>query len=338
MQKQKQECKECGGEIIHDEQTKGSYCKKCGVVIEEQGIDPGPEWRNQENKRENRKRTGAPITPSKHDWGLSTNISPADRDYRGSHLSQKQKTKFRRIRKWHKRSKGGENKSRSLKNGLGEIDRMATALGIPENTQEVSAVIFRQASNENLLPGRSLESIASASIYIACRKEKISRSFEEVNTVSRVNKNKIISSYKMVSRELSIKVPTSTPREYIPRFCTLVGAPHEIEAEAQRLQQNYCETVNISGISPLSIAAAAIYAAGIKLNMMIPQTYIEEKTEVSNYTIRSNYRNILEADEETDLSAYYNRGEIEKHPTAITQALHDVNKVTYFHHEAIKDD
>lgn len=338
MQKQKQECKECGGEIIQDEQTKGTYCKKCGIVIKEQRIDPGPEWRNFKDKRENRKRTGAPIKPSKHDWGLSTTISSADKDYRGNDLNPKQKAKFKRMRKWQKRSRNGKDKSRSLKNGLSEVDRMATALGIPENTKEVSAMIFRQASNENLLPGRSIESIASASIYIACRKEKISRSFEEVNTVSRVNKKKIISSYKMVSRELSIKVPTSTPGEYIPRFCTLLNVPHKIEAEAQRLQQNYCETVNISGISPLSIAAAAIYAAGIKLNMMIPQTYIFEKTEVSDYTIRSNYRDILEADEETDLSPYYNRDEIEKHPSAITQALHDVDKVTYLHHEAIKDD
>lgn len=47
-------------------------CSECGLVINEQSIDRGPEWYN--DNIDTAKRTDAPLTPARHDCGLSTVI------------------------------------------------------------------------------------------------------------------------------------------------------------------------------------------------------------------------------------------------------------------------
>ena len=39
------ECPECGGKLITDEERGETVCSECGLVVEEDEIDHGPEWR-----------------------------------------------------------------------------------------------------------------------------------------------------------------------------------------------------------------------------------------------------------------------------------------------------
>jgi len=58
--------------------------RDCGLVIDEQRIDHGPEWRTHD--QDQRKRTGAPLTAARHDRGLSTEIGRG-KDANGNNLS-----------------------------------------------------------------------------------------------------------------------------------------------------------------------------------------------------------------------------------------------------------
>ncbi len=74
-------------------------------------------------------------------------------------------------------------KERNLKQALGEIDRMASALGLPDNVREMAAVIYRRALNEDLLPGRSIEGVATPALYAAARQAGVPRSLDEITEV-----------------------------------------------------------------------------------------------------------------------------------------------------------
>jgi len=64
------QCPECDGRVTTN--AVETVCEDCGLVINEQRIDHGPEWRSfDEDERE---RTGAPLTAARHDRGLSTEI------------------------------------------------------------------------------------------------------------------------------------------------------------------------------------------------------------------------------------------------------------------------
>ncbi|MFB6232912.1 MAG: TFIIB-type zinc ribbon-containing protein, partial [Haloarculaceae archaeon] len=38
-------CPECGGNLASDAEHGETVCEECGLVVEEDEIDPGPEWR-----------------------------------------------------------------------------------------------------------------------------------------------------------------------------------------------------------------------------------------------------------------------------------------------------
>ncbi len=62
---------ECNGRLATNAVEK-TNCEDCGLVIDEQRIDYGPEWRTHE--QDQRKRTCAPLTAACRDRGLSTEI------------------------------------------------------------------------------------------------------------------------------------------------------------------------------------------------------------------------------------------------------------------------
>ncbi len=76
---------------------------------------------------------------------------------------------MQRLRKWNERFRTRDSKERNLKQALGEIDRMASALGLPTNVRETASVIYRRALDEDLLPGRSIEGVSTACVYAAAR-------------------------------------------------------------------------------------------------------------------------------------------------------------------------
>ena len=135
-------CPECGGSLRSDSGRGETVCTDCGLVVQEDEIDPGPEWRAFDAKEKDQKsRVGAPTTNTMHDKGLSTNIDWRDRDAYGNSLSSNQRQKMQRLRKWNERFRTRDSKERNLKQALGEIDRMASALGLPENVRETASVI-----------------------------------------------------------------------------------------------------------------------------------------------------------------------------------------------------
>jgi transcription initiation factor TFIIB len=133
-------CGECGGRLINDEERAEILCEDCGLVTEVDRIDPGPEWRAfNPQERDRKSRVGAPTTTMMHDKGLSTNIGWQDKDAYGKSLSPRQREKMQRLRRWNERFRTRNSKERNLKQALGEIDRMASALGLPENVREMAS-------------------------------------------------------------------------------------------------------------------------------------------------------------------------------------------------------
>ncbi|MES3162465.1 MAG: TFIIB-type zinc ribbon-containing protein, partial [Halorubrum sp.] len=124
-------CPECDGQVITDEEHGETVCTDCGLVVEADSVDRGPEWRAFDSREKDEKsRVGAPTTNTMHDKGLSTNIDWRDKDAYGRSLGARQRQKMQRLRKWNERFRTRDSKERNLKQALGEIDRMASALGL----------------------------------------------------------------------------------------------------------------------------------------------------------------------------------------------------------------
>jgi transcription initiation factor TFIIB len=295
-QEQEHVCPECDGRLASDTEHGETVCTECGLVVEEDEIDHGPEWRAfNPGEKDQKSRVGAPTTNMMHDNGLSTNIGWQDKDAYGNSLNSRQRQKMQRLRTWNERFRTRDSRERNLKQALGEIDRMSSALGLPENVRETASVIYRRALADDLLPGRSIEGVATAAVYAAARQAGVPRSLDEVEMVSRVDKMELTRTYRYVIRELGLEIKPADPNSYVPRFASDLGLTEEAERRARELIKSAREAGILSGKSPVGLAAAAIYAAALLTNQKVTQSQVSTVANISEVTIRNRYKELLEA-------------------------------------------
>ena len=207
MEDRQRKCPECEStNIIRDPRHAELYCADCGMVIAENLVDLGPEWRSYNEEQADKIRTGPPMSYRTHNKGLST-------------PTPKVLLRTKRLRGII--SMDGSEKSLSF--ALGEIDRMASTLKLPNDIKEAASVLYRRAAKQNLIKGRSIEELVSAMLYIICRQYGVPRTLKEIAEVSRSPLKKIRRAYIFLLRKFGLKVAPADPSHYIPRFCSALG-------------------------------------------------------------------------------------------------------------------
>jgi len=267
----------------------------CGLVLRDRIIDQGPEWRAfDKDQREKRARVGAPMTMTLHDKGLSTMIDWRNRDSFGKDLAPKKRAQIYRLRKWQRRIRVSDATERNLTFALSELERMASHLILPKSVRESAAVLYRRAVEQRLIRGRSIEGVAAASLYAACRKCKVPRTLDEIARISRVGKKEIGRSYRFIARELKIAIPPTNPIDYIPRFTSALSLSGKVQSKAIEILKDAHEIGLTSGRGPTGVAAAAIYIASVLLNRRRTQRDVAEVARVTEVTVRNRYKEIVE--------------------------------------------
>jgi len=304
IEEQEKKCGSCGsGTTRRDYQRNQLICENCGRILKEDIKDMGPEWRAfDQQEHEDKSRAGPPSTETIHDKGLSTQIDWKNRDGRGQNLSPKRRSRMYRLRKWQKRIRVSGAKDRNLATALSEIDRMSSQLGLPKKARESASKIYRYAVKEDLIRGRSIESVASAALYASCRENQIPRTLEEIAEVSRVDKKDIGKSYRLISRELGIRLSPIDPSRYVARFGSELGVSGEVRMKAIDLIRKAKEKRITSGKSPVGIAAAALYIAAVMEGERRTQREVAEVSDMTEVTVRNRYKELVdEFDLEVDL-------------------------------------
>jgi transcription initiation factor TFIIB len=289
-------CPECEStHLIKDYDHGELICDTCGLVIEDFIIDQNAEWRAYDSQeKEKRARTGSPMTLTRHDKGLSTEIGYVDRDSNGHTHSRRNRAKFYRLRKLHKMTKTRSTREHNIARALMEISKNCSKMGLPKQVIETAAYVYRKAHAKNLTRGRSIASICAASIYVACRQCNVPRTFEEVADVFQIRRRDISRTYNCMQRNLKLKVPTPTPEGYIPQICGKLGLNGEVRAKTKELLKQASDKGLIVGRSPLAILGAVIYIASIIANDKRTQAQIAEAANVTEVTIRNRYKELKE--------------------------------------------
>lgn len=287
-------CPECSGQIVHDDNGERS-CAECGLVVDDTLIDRGPEWRAfHSEERDEKSRVGAPTTQLMHDKGLSTTISWQNTDAYGQAVSDRKRARLERLRTWDERFRTKDAHERNLKQALGEISRMASALDVLEPVRETAGAIYRRAVDDGLLPGRSIEGMSTAALYAAARQHGTPRQLSAFAEVSRVEEIRIQRAYRYVSRELGLAIEPADPLEYVPQFASALDVSDEATRQARDLLTTAKSRGAHSGKSPAGLAAAALYAATHLTNEQLTQETVSDAAHVSMVTIRNRYQELLD--------------------------------------------
>jgi transcription initiation factor TFIIB len=175
------QCPECQSKIILD-YGKGEYvCHKCGCVVMEQVDYYGPESNSTDSEERNKNtRASGATSLSLHDFGLRTEIGNGSRDYSGRAIDYQNVELMNRSRKWHSRLRVNSSKERRLSNVLSKINEVCSVLCLRKTITETASMIYRNFENNSKAKGKSITCIASATIYLACKRCGVVRSIEEI--------------------------------------------------------------------------------------------------------------------------------------------------------------
>ena len=265
------------------------------LVLDENLIDQGPEWRAFDNEqRTKRTRTGAPPTFAISDKGLLTDIDYKNKDFYGRNIPERNIAQIHRIRKWNKRLRVSGAGERNLAFALSELDRDSSRLGLPRSVREAASVVYRSAVDNKLIRGRSIEGVVAASLYAACRRCNVPRTLDEIAEVSRVTKKEVGRTYRFLTRELNIKLPPTSPVDYVPRFASELGLSGEAQSKAIEIIEKAMEKGLTSGRGPTGVAAAALYIASVLLGERKTQRDVADIAGVTEVTIRNRYKELTE--------------------------------------------
>jgi transcription initiation factor TFIIB len=288
-------CPECNGSIRieHTDQ----YCVDCGLIVADEQIDPGPEWRAfNQHEKENKSRVGSPVRENIHDKGLSTVIGNGNTDAYGNPLSSSVSKRMSRLRKWNSRFMAKNPKERNLRQAFGEIQRISSEMDLPEYVEETACTVYRRAVNEGLLPGRAIEAVATASVYLAMRQAGIPKTADHLMKYSRVEAARVTSAYSYVGKELGIEIAPPDVTEYLSRVASELDVSKETERKAKSILQDSVDQNLHSGKDPSGMAAAAVYAATILTRCdRVTQEEASNAGDVCALTIRTRYRELLDA-------------------------------------------
>jgi Transcription initiation factor IIB (TFIIB) len=284
MSRDQPRCPECDGRLKTEAEE--TVCDDCGLVVDAERIDHGPEWRSFDDSRNNPKRTGAPLSEARHDRGLSTEIG-YDRN-----LSEHRRRKFIRLRRQHNRARVGRKRDRNKIYAFKEIRRLTGTESLPTAVRDQACRLFRSAQTESLLQGRSLEGFAAACVYAACRINTVSRTIEETVADAKADRDEFRAAYDALNRELGLAVGPTSPAEYLPRYATELEVSSAVERRARELVDR-TETEGIAnGRNPSGVAAACLYTAVKEQDAAVTQREIAAVASVTPVTIRNTFQEL----------------------------------------------
>jgi transcription initiation factor TFIIB len=288
-------CPECGNSnLTKDYQRAEIVCKQCGLVIQEEIADPGPEWRAFDQEQQvKRARTGPPIKYTMPDKGLSTSISWKNRDAYGHTIPKKQRGQIYRLRKWQRRTITADASNRNLIHAFAELSKISSKMNLPRHIREQAGMIYRKVAKKNLIRGRNVESVVIATVYAACRIAGMPRTLDELSKISGISRRDIGRTYRFIVRKLKLKINVPTPLTYVPRFCNKLKVDQRVKRKAEDILKLSNEKELISGRGPVGIAAAAIYIATVLCNDKRTQQEVADVAGVTEVTIRNRYKELV---------------------------------------------
>ena len=277
-------CPECEGRL----RSTGieTVCDECGLVVEEDELDRGPEWRSFDDDGTDPERCGAPLTRSRHARGLSPEIG------RSTRLKGRKRRQVARMRKQHNRTQIGSKRERNLVYGFTEIRRLTGQLELPEDLQEQACVLFESAQEADLLQGRCIEGFAAAAVYAVCRTMSVSRTIGEIVAVASADGSELKVAYGALNRELDLSTGAIDPTEYLARFASELDVPSDVERRARELARDAHESGLVTGRNPSGVAAACLYTAARSAGYDVTQKDAADVAGVSAVTVRKTYHDL----------------------------------------------
>ncbi len=281
-------CPDCGSyEFFHNRGKGELICRQCSIVLDESMVDFGRDTRHFEDEdNTNNSRTGAPFDPLVVD-NLGTSIGNAS-DIRK--LSGRNKALFQRIKK--RQSWTATSFEQNLKTAFNQLKIMSGALNLPQSVEREAAVLYKRCVERGLTKRSAIEHLVVASLFLASKLQGFPRAMKEFANAGKVDMTILGKNYKLIMRELGVKISPTNPLDYVTKFATALKLSPRVQTKAVKYIEQMEKMGLTSGLSPLSVAASTLYISAQLEKEKRTQREFAEISGVTETTLRNRCKDL----------------------------------------------
>lgn len=281
------ECPSCKGVYaVFDSSLQAYVCPHCGMVIDERPIYQGSEGFIKEDFIP---RYSGSFTHRVHDHGVgSTEISGSLRFH------------IKHGRTWVARNIDARvsREDRKVIRALKELNELIKHLKPPKAVSETAGVILQRTVRNLNVKEQTLKRVVAASLYLAykmCGHPRPARVYVKEVGMSESDLWEGIRKIREADSTAKLSPESIEPRYYINFIVTRLGLRPEVAALANELVANVKDNFVLSGKSPVSLAAAAVYLAGILTGERRNQLEVGSVVGQTDVAIRNTYDTLVRA-------------------------------------------
>lgn len=272
-------CPHCGRRdtiILED----GNYtCHECHTVVQ-RFLDHSAEWRyygaDDSNKTSDPARCGPPVNELLPSLGGSIMTISSTRVGGGCPG---------RHRRW---SNTLSYRERSLYLVCDQLNTCAIKHGIPPSIVDTAKCMYKRVSEKKIFRGDNRQASVAACLYLACALNKVHRSIKEVSDMFGVREQCVTRVYKHVQDLLELSVASSTPVDFVNRFCSQLDLSEEFACVCKTIVLVAYEQDILSAYTPPSAVAGCIMLCAESMNMVASSIFkrrVSKVCQVSAVTI-----------------------------------------------------
>jgi len=233
-------CPVCGGPLVDDREKGEVVCAQCGLVVAEETIDMGPEWRVFDEREKRRVRT-APLKL----------VAKTDMAVKAEHGAR-----WRRLARFHRETLHGYER-RLAKIG-GEIRRVRECVGLPQRVAEEAESLVKKYFE--VVAGFPPEVVAVAVLWTAAKAAGMPKPLEDFLKCSRSEERRVRKVAWRLKEEMRLGRRLSVG-DYVGTLAARVNLPAPVvKAAVELLEKN---RRLLFGKSPW-VSAAALWLASLK--------------------------------------------------------------------------
>jgi transcription initiation factor TFIIB len=174
-----------------------------------------------------------------------------------------------------------------------QIQLMCESIGLSRVVCDCAKQFFKKADDENLLKGKGTEAIIAACIYIACKEQKVDRTFKEVCALTKVSKKDIGKCYKLLQPILETQPQAISLDVYVTRFSSALDLTPDVVRGTNIVHRKVMELGLLDGRSPITIIAACLYFVSRLSKNPKTAKEISEIAGCSDSTLKNAFKIIL---------------------------------------------
>lgn len=278
-------CSYCGNEeVLYDFNSHIIVCSRCGTVIDDHPALPDTDRYLRDDSVP---RYSGSFTHRVHDHGVgSTEIAGNLR----RHIQEG--------RTWVARNIDAKisKQDKKLVKALKELNELAKRLGAPSVVAETAGEILHKVARDANFKEQTLKKIVAASLFVAYKKCGYPRPVKLFSKEVGMSEREIWEGLRRLSEldKESVSVASaSEPRSYVNYIVSSLKLPQEVGALASEILTKTKEHPLISGKSPASMAAAAVYLASIILSSRKNQLEVGSSVGQTDVAVRNAYSALI---------------------------------------------